>query len=36
MDNYTRLRETGDRIDFDVAKCADLPDLEDESGYGTN
>jgi ATP-dependent RNA helicase DDX21 len=34
MDNYARLKETGDRIDFDVAKCAELPDLEDESGYG--
>ena len=24
MDNFARLKETGDRIDFDVAKCADL------------
>jgi len=30
MDNYARLKETGDRIDFDVEKCAELPDLEDE------
>jgi len=34
MDNYARLKETGDRIDFDVAKCADLPDLEEDQGYG--
>ena len=34
MDNYARLKETGERIDFDVVKCADLPDLEDEFGYG--
>ena len=36
MDNYARLKETGERIDFDVIKCADLPDLEDEFGYGGN
>lgn len=36
MDNFTRLKETGDRIDFDVAKCADLPDLDDDFGYGNN
>ena len=34
MDNFARLKETGERIDFDVMKCADLPDLEDEFGYG--
>jgi hypothetical protein len=34
MDNYARLKETGDRIDFDVEKAAELPDLEDEFGYG--
>lgn len=34
MDNYARLKETGDRIDFDVEKCSELPDLEDEFGYG--
>ena len=33
MDNYASLKETGERIDFDVVKCADLPDLEDEFGY---
>lgn len=36
MDNFARLKETGDRIDFDVAKCADLPDLDDDFGYGNN
>jgi len=36
MDNFVRLKETGDRIDFEIAKCTDLPDLEDEGGYGTN
>jgi len=34
MDNYARLKETGDRIDFDLEKCAELPDLEDEFGFG--
>ena len=35
MDNYERLRETSDKVDFDVAKCIELPDLEEE-GYGGN
>jgi len=30
MDNYTRLRETDSRIDFDITKCTDLPDLDDD------
>ena len=33
MDNYERLRETSDKVDFDVAKCIELPDLDDD-GYG--
>ena len=36
MDNFARLKETGERIDFDVMKCADLPELVDEFGYGGN
>lgn len=37
MDNYARLRETeSGRIDFDVEKCTELPDLEDEGGYSQN
>lgn len=35
MDNFERLKETeGHKIDFDITKCTDLPDLEDEPGYG--
>lgn len=34
IDTFARLKETGERIDFDLMKCADLPDLEDEFGYG--
>lgn len=34
MDNFARLKETGERIDFEVMKCADLPELQDEFGYG--
>lgn len=33
MDNFERLRETEARCDFDISKCNDLPDLEDEPGY---
>jgi len=36
MDNFARLRETGDRIDFDITKCSELPDLEEDGGYGQN
>ena len=35
MDNYARLRETSEQINFHVAKCTDLPDLEEDTGgYG--
>jgi hypothetical protein len=34
MDNFARLQETGERIDFEVMKCGDLPELQDEFGYG--
>lgn len=33
MDNYEHVKETQDRIDFDLSKCTDMPDLEEE-GYG--
>lgn len=36
MECFERLKETGDRIDFEIQKCTDLPDLEDEGGYGQN
>jgi hypothetical protein len=37
MDNFGRLKETeSTRIDFDCAKCTELPDLEDEGGYSQN
>jgi len=34
LENFERLKETGDRIDFDICKCTDLPELE-EDGYGS-
>ena len=34
MDNFARLKETGDRIDFEVQKCTSLPDIDDDAGYG--
>jgi hypothetical protein len=34
MDNYDRLKETDKHIDFELQKCTELPDLEDEGGYG--
>ena len=36
IDNFARLKETGDRIDFDVVKCTDLPDIDDDAGYGVS
>jgi len=36
MDNYERLRETESRVDFDICKCTDLPDLEEDPAYNTN
>ena len=30
MDNYEHVKETQDRIDFDLSKCTDMPDLEEE------
>lgn len=36
MANFDRLRETGDRIDFEVRKCTDLPDIDDDAGYGVS
>ena len=30
LENFVRLRETGDRIDFEVEKCQALPELEEE------
>lgn len=36
LENFERLKETGDRIDFDVAKCSDLPDLDEDASYGGN
>ena len=34
IESFERLKETGDRIDFELQKCSDLPDLEEEGGYG--
>jgi hypothetical protein len=36
MDNFERLKETESRCDFELAKCTELPDLEDEAGFGGN
>ena len=36
IDNFARLKETGDRIDFDVVKCTDLPDIDDDAVYGVS
>lgn len=36
IDNFARLKETGDRIDFEVVKCTDLPDIDDDAGYGVS
>ena len=33
MDNFDRIKET-QNIDFEITKCTDLPDLEDDPGYG--
>lgn len=30
LENYERLVETGERIDFVVSKCQELPDMEDD------
>ena len=32
LENFGRLVETSDRIDFDVKKCTELPDLEEDGG----
>lgn len=34
MENYERLKETEARVDFELAKCTDLPELEEDGGYG--
>jgi len=34
LENYERLKETERSIDFDVSKCTELPDLDDDAGYG--
>lgn len=35
MDNFARLKETSsDKVDFDVMKCAELPDLDDDGQGG--
>ena len=36
LENFHRLRETGDRIDFEVEKCQALPELEEEGSSGGN
>jgi hypothetical protein len=33
MDVFTHLKETDSRIDFGVSKCAELPELLEESGF---
>ncbi len=35
LENFERLRETMDRIDFDIRKCTEMPELE-EDGFGGN
>lgn len=30
IENYERLKENGERIDFEVCKCKELPDLDDD------
>jgi hypothetical protein len=30
------LKEVGERIDFEVAKCMDLPELEEDGQNGGN
>lgn len=36
MDNFERLKEVEARVDFDIQKCNELPDLEEEAGYTQN
>ena len=33
MDVFTHLKETDSRVDFNVQKCAELPELVEESGF---
>lgn len=35
MDNFDRLKQT-EKIDFTVTKCTQIPDLEDDPGYGNS
>ena len=35
LENFERLKETMDRIDFDIKKCTEMPELE-EDGFGGN
>lgn len=34
LENFERLRETMDRIDFDIHKCTEMPELEEDGGFG--
>ena len=36
LENFNRLKETGDRIDFEVEKCQALPELEEDGSSGGN
>lgn len=36
VENFERLRETQERIDFDVRKCTEMPELEEDGGFGGN
>jgi hypothetical protein len=36
LENFQRLKETGDRIDFEVEKCQVLPELEEDGSSGGN
>jgi len=36
MDNFDRVKETQENINFDVEKCTVLPDLDEDGGYGGN
>jgi len=34
IESFERLKETDHKIDFDIRKCAELPDLEEDQSYG--
>lgn len=36
LDNFERLKETDNRIEFEVSRCKELPEMEEEGGYNQN